>query len=60
VDVNPNLHGRYMAGIGRQVVPPAFLVQYRPHLVVVMNPVYTEEIRAMLGELGLSPTLVAL
>jgi SAM-dependent methyltransferase len=60
VDVNPNLHGRYMAGIGRQVVPPAFLVQYRPHLVVVMNSVYTAEIRAMLGELGLSPTLVAL
>jgi hypothetical protein len=60
VDVNPNLQGRYMAGIACPVVAPAFLVEYRPDLVVVMNPVYTEEIRSTLRDLGLSPTLIAL
>ncbi len=59
VDVNPNLQGRYMAGIARRVVAPEFLVEYRPDLVVVMNRIYLEEIGATLHRLGLSPTLLA-
>lgn len=58
VDINPHLQGRYMPGTGQQVVAPEFLQGYRPDFVVVMNPVYVEEIRAMLERLGLAPTLL--
>jgi SAM-dependent methyltransferase len=58
VDVNPHLQGRYMAVTGNQVVAPEFLVEYRPDFVVIMNPVYVDEIRGMLARLDLSPTLL--
>jgi hypothetical protein len=33
-------------------VAPQFLTDYRPEIVIVMNPVYVEEIRRIAGELG--------
>jgi hypothetical protein len=41
------------------VIAPAELVADDPTQVVAMNPVYLDEIRAELTELGLSPELVA-
>jgi hypothetical protein len=58
VDINPFKWGKFMAGTGQQIVSPEFLVQYRPDLVVVMNPIYLEEIRAQLDALGLHPELI--
>lgn len=58
VDINPYKHGMYMAGTGQQIVPPEFLVDYRPDVVIVMNPIYTEEIHNDLHQLGLSSRLV--
>lgn len=57
VDVNPHKHGMFMAGTGQEIVPPSFLTSYDPALVVVMNPVYVEEIREELQSLGLAPRL---
>lgn len=59
VDINPHKTGKFMAGTGQEIVAPGFLRQYRPDLVVVMNPVYVDEIQRDLDRLGLAPRLVA-
>lgn len=58
VDINPFKHGRYMPGTGQKIVPPEFLKQYRPDVVIVMNPIYSEEIQQNLNDLGVSAELV--
>jgi SAM-dependent methyltransferase len=58
VDLNPRKHGMFVAGTGARIVPPEFLAQYRPDVVVVLNPNYEEEIRQRLEGLGLRPTIM--
>lgn len=60
VDINPYRQGTYMPGSGLAIVPPTFLLEYRPDVVIVMNPIYREEIAANLRALGLVPELVTL
>ena len=60
VDINPHMQGNFIPGIGKQYVSPDFLVDYQPDVVIIMNSVYMEEIRKMLGERGLEPYLVGL
>ena len=55
VDINPRKQGMYVAGTGQQIVPPEFLRDYQPDVVIVMNPVYEDEIRQFTGGLGLTP-----
>ncbi len=57
VDINPTKHGFFMAGTGQEIVGPEFLSDYRPELVVAMNSVYLEEIRADLDRLGVEVRL---
>ena len=59
VDINPFKHGMYMAGTGQRIVAPDFLADYRPDLVVAMNDIYLEEIRAELERVGVDADLVA-
>lgn len=59
VDVNPYKTGKYMAGSGHVIVDAASLPGVRPDLVVVMNPIYSGEIAAMLHRLGLDPEMSA-
>jgi SAM-dependent methyltransferase len=57
VDINPRKHGKYMAGTGQQIVPPEFLKDYRPDVIIIMNPIYKEEINRQVSDLGLpAPT----
>lgn len=58
VDINPFKHGTFMAGNGQQIVGPEFLREYRPDLVVVMNPIYCGEIQKELDRLGVSAKLI--
>jgi hypothetical protein len=58
VDINPHKHGAFMAGTGQQIVAPEFLQDYRPGLVIAMNPVYRQEIAASLLRLGLQAELI--
>ncbi len=60
VDINPHMTGNYIPGIGIQYVEPAFLEEYRPDVVIVMNSVYMDEIRADLAERGLRPEMLGL
>jgi len=54
VDINPRKHGMFVAGSGQEIVPPSFLREYRPDVVVVMNAIYQDEIRRTMEDLGLS------
>jgi SAM-dependent methyltransferase len=58
VDINPRKHGTYLAGSGHMVVGPQFLKEYQPDVILVMNPVYTNEIRVTLQELGIHAELI--
>lgn len=60
VDINPYRHGYFMPTTGQEIVGPQQLSQIRPDVVIVMNRVYSNEIRTTLGELGLNPEVVAL
>lgn len=53
VDVNPRKRGKYVPGTGQQIVAAESLAEQRAGTVVVMNPVYSNEIGLMLGELGI-------
>ena len=59
VDINPHKHGHYMPGTGHEVVAPESMQNYRPDVVIVMNEIYTEEIRRQLAGLGLEPEIIA-
>ena len=58
VDINPRRRGTFMAGTGHEIVAPDFLRELRPDLVIVMNPVYRQEIQRDLSRMGLQPQLV--
>jgi hypothetical protein len=53
VDVNPKKQGRYVGVTSQQVVSPNFLRTYPATDVIVMNPVYLDEVRSMLRDMGL-------
>lgn len=59
VDINPFRQGMYMPGTGHPIVGPRDLVDRRPDVVIVMNPIYLEEIRLDLGRLDVEADLVA-
>lgn len=60
VDVNPGKQGTYLAGSGQPIVAPEALREYRPALVIVMNPIYEDEIRAQLAALGVQARVESL
>ena len=60
VDVNPHKHDKYLPGTGHRTAAPKELVEIRPDDVIVMNPVYVDEIRNDLHQFGLDPRLHAL
>jgi len=59
IDVNPRKWGRYVPGTGQKIVSPDSLVSDPPGTVIVMNPIYLEEIRSMTAALGLDTEVVA-
>jgi hypothetical protein len=57
VDINPFRHGRYLPVTGHEIVSPDELSTTSPDLVVIMNPVYRDEIREMLRVRGCEPEI---
>lgn len=60
VDINPHRHGTYVPGAGVKVVPPGWLQQNPPDIVIIMNPIYRDEISAQLAAMGLTPQILEL
>ncbi|MDH4171830.1 MAG: class I SAM-dependent methyltransferase [Acidimicrobiia bacterium] len=59
VDINPYKTGMFMAGTGHEILAPDQLVDRCPALVVVMNPIYVDEVRAELDRLGIAADVAA-
>jgi SAM-dependent methyltransferase len=57
VDINPNKAGTFMAGSGHPIISPEALADVQPDVVIVMNPIYLDEIRVDLTARGLQPEL---
>jgi hypothetical protein len=49
----------FVAGSGQRIVPPDFLRDYQPDIVIVMNPLYIGEIQQAIHALGLQSQVVA-
>lgn len=60
VDINPYRQGHFLPGSGIPIIGPQFLQEYKPDVVVIMNPVYREEISADLTNMGLAPEIITL
>ena len=58
VDVNPRKTGRFIAGSGQEIVEPNAVRELRPEAIVLMNPIYHEEVGSTLRALGLEPELL--
>ncbi|WP_236545102.1 class I SAM-dependent methyltransferase [Tropicimonas marinistellae] len=59
IDINPHKQNRFLPGTGALVSAPEMLSKSPPDTVIVMNPVYLDEIGRSLADMGLSPELVA-
>lgn len=59
-DINPHRHGCYLPRSGHLIVSPQTVAREAPDVVIVMNPLYRDEVRADLGALGCHPTLLTL
>jgi hypothetical protein len=57
VDINPHRQGMFMPGTGHSIVSPDFLTRHKPDRVIIMNPIYREEIAKMLKERGVEPVI---
>ncbi len=60
VDINPHRHGKFIPGVGKEIMAPEFLKTYQPDKVIVMNAIYCDEIGQMLKDMGVSTEVVAL
>lgn len=60
VDINPRKHGMFVTGAGQEIIPPSRLEQERPDVVIVMNPIYADEIGTMVHESGVAAEVVVI
>jgi len=60
VDINPDKHGKFVAGSGHEIVAPERLVDVAPEKVLIMNPIYRREIGEQLSALGVSAEIEVL
>jgi hypothetical protein len=59
VDINPRKQGMHVAGSGQQIVSPAFLGDYQPDTIILMNPIYRDEVGRIAAEHGVTAELVS-
>lgn len=53
IDINPRKQGNYTAGSGQKIVSPEFLREYNADTIIIMNPIYQEEIKKITKGIGL-------
>lgn len=57
IDINPHKQGTFLPGTGHEIVGPEALSSDPPEIVIIMNPIYHDEIQADLEGLDLNPQL---
>lgn len=60
VDINPHKHGYYLPGSAQRIISPDELAAVNPGTVIIMNPVYREEISAALRERKVEAEILSL
>ncbi|MFQ5557619.1 MAG: hypothetical protein ACE5GB_08965, partial [Acidimicrobiales bacterium] len=60
VDINPRKQGTYVTGTGQPICAPGALVDDPPDAVLVVNPIYRDEIAGMLMEMGVTADLITI
>ncbi len=60
VDINPHKQGWFALGSGIPILAPETLAEDPPTLVIIMNPIYVEEISAQIASLGVRTKVLAL
>lgn len=60
VDINPRKQGTFVTGTGHPIVAPEHLRHEQPDAVLIVNPVYTDEIAQMLTDLGVDADLISI
>lgn len=58
VDINPYKQGQFLPGTGQEMVSPASLRERPPDQIIVMNPIYCDEIARDLARLGVDAELI--
>ena len=58
VDINPRKNGMFVSGSGQQFISPNDLVNKEPDIIILMNPIYKEEIKQTLKSLNLNPEIL--
>lgn len=53
IDINPKKTGKYIAGTGQLIVPPRFLREYQPEILILLNPLYRDEVERSIHSMGL-------
>ncbi len=59
VDINPYRHGKFIPGVGKQIMPPEFLKKHKPDIIIVMNPIYCHEISQMLDAMEVNAEVIS-
>ncbi|MDZ7289974.1 MAG: class I SAM-dependent methyltransferase [candidate division KSB1 bacterium] len=60
VDINPHRHGKFIPGTGKQIMSPDHLPENKPDVLIIMNPIYRQEIQQMVAAKGLHPAILTL
>ncbi len=58
VDINPHKQGKFLPGTGHAVCGPEEIIQRPAGAIIVMNPIYTQEIRATLQDMRVNAELI--
>ncbi len=58
VDINPHKQGLYLAGTGQKIVSPDDLRTEKPEVVILMNPIYRDEIAKQLESMGVQAEII--
>ena len=58
VDINPHKQGSYISGTGQKIVAPEALREHRPDFLILMNPIYRDEVERIVAKLGVAPQLL--
>lgn len=54
VNINPRRWDRFMPGVAQRIISPDHLADRETDQVIVMNPIYRQEISSMLQARGIS------
>ena len=52
IDINPLRHGQYLPRTGQKVMPPDYILEYKPDVIIITNPTYQTEIQDHVDALG--------